>query len=655
MDEMDERDAAPSASGGEEWLVTDGRGLFAMGTAAGVRTRKYHAFCAGIAGRGERAWLADIELRLNGASLWPHLYGPAGAPVISPDPRAGGASFAYRSARGLPRWEWRWGRARMSFAVSPARDGGIRLDWRWRGEPGERAALEVRPFFAMRPLHGIGGREWRLSREAGRAGEHRIDGAEGAPAWLWAGPGWEWRDEPVWHERFFYAEELARGYDSVERLFSAGSFGTDLARGGRGAGRASWVVSERRRRAPRAPVTATTMAASRLASRVDRAADFVLVDPPGVCAGYPWFGEWGRDTFIALPGLVASAGAAAKSGDGGAGAARMTWAEEILARWSEWIESFGMIPNLLEKGGAPQWDSADATLWWTHALAALWAQELARGRDGARLRDRFARRLSAAIASIRQGRHRGLEVGPDGIAAVAEGHGAWTWMDARVDGAPVTPRVGKLPEIGALWFQALCLERLWSAGAVGGLDELARRILRECREPARPNEVFLHSLPLAPSFVLRDLETASAQMTAVSEQLWTPRGLRTLSPLDPAYRPAYVGPQRDRDLAYHRGPAWGWLGGHYEMARARLTGVCELRPISFDAGRSRRLRRLEWGTVPGHVAELFDPEWPHAPRGAPAQSWSLACYAEAAARRLHGVDAALGSVLAQSWLAQMGR
>src|SRR5205823_4623140 len=152
-----------------------------------------------------------------------------------------------------------------------------------------------------------------------------------------------------------------------------------------------------------------------------------------------------------------------------------------------------------------------------------------------------------------------------------------TWMDARVNGIAVTPRMGRLPEINALWFQARCLHALWltenRAGAdpalLSQLEALGKQAL-ECKEPHRPNTIFLHSLPLSPSFVMREQEALGADLAGIAERFWTPVGLRTLDASDPHFHAHCVGNQDQRDFSYHQGPAWAWLGGHYLMARARL-------------------------------------------------------------------------------------
>lgn len=625
-----------------------------MGTVAGVRTRKYHAFYAGIAGRGESVYLADFELELNGRSLWPHRYASSGEPVVHPDPLSAATAFAYEPFKGFPCWRWELSDGKLAFWIEPASTeshrGGIHFFWKW--QPAARnagpAQLKVRPFWAMRELHGMGGKEWSARSEtAGGATVSSISAGDRSAIVRLEG-AWAWQDSPQWYERFFYSEEAARGYDSEERLFSAGTWSVDVSRARKGL--VSWLVSEEREE---------RSASTRTRGKARPAAlDFVLREPAGICAGFPWFGEWGRDTFISLPGIVVSWAGWANSASAPTGASGELhrWSFDVLTRWADWIRSAGMIPNLIDRDGTPQWESSDGTLWWCHAVAALWAFGLDKSFEsiGHGLRESFNEPLWAAIASIRSGRHRGLRPGEDGLLEVTEPHS--TWMDARVDGKAVTPRLGKLPEINALWFQARCLQWIWSErgsslaqSGSGEIEALGRAVLRQCREPDRPNEIFLHSLPLAPSFVLRETRGTSEQLSRLAAQLWTPVGLRTLSPVSPAYRPRCVGDPRTRDQAYHQGPPWAWLGGHYQMARARVVRKSQLPEMHIDP------QAPDSGPISRHVAEIFDAEPPFTPRGAPAQAWSIACLEEAAARRKLRIDAQITGVLAQRWLAHLGQ
>jgi hypothetical protein len=599
-----------------EWLVTDPAGGFAFGAKDALRTRKYHGFLAGIAGRTEWMGLADLEIEIDGRSLWPHRYRGAVSPEAPPE-----LEFDPGEA-GWP--EWSLGDVR--FGVEPLGPaGGIRLAW--RSESRSPRALRIRPFAAMRPLHSLGGLEWRYEPGAkGKPGAIRA--AEGPVLWVRPGPGLLWREDPVWHRDFYYTEEIERGYGGTEDLYSAGSFEGKLGARGSLSVSLSWEP---------APLSSRVRARPR--SGRPKVLDFALENPPGIVAGFPWFGEWGRDTFLSLPGLCAAwceAGERKRCRD---------WALRLLEDWGAWIDRSGMLPNLVETGGSHQWQSADATLWWCHSLAALWAMDPFA--EPKLIESRFRGRLALAIQSIREGRHLFLRLGSDGLLSVTEPHA--TWMDARIEGRAVSPRSGELPEISALWFQALALEYLWSGGEErertppGHELERLGRLALELSESDRPNSVFLHSIPLAPSFVLADFEAMAREFRRLSERFRIPGALRSLAPDASGYRGRCEGSQDERDRSYHQGTGWAFLGAHYEMVRDRL------RRLGREARDPHGGATLDT-PIDGHLPELYDGDFPHRARGAPAQAWSLACAEEAKARREGGMDRKLEKLLERRWV-----
>jgi 4-alpha-glucanotransferase len=193
------------------------------------------------------------------------------------------------------------------------------------------------------------------------------------------------------------------------------------------------------------------------------------------------------------------------------------------------------------------------------------------------------------------------------------------------------------------------LQQMWRQEQDINALNLAKKILK-CREDSRPNFVFLHSIPLAPSFVLdavgEDVSQGfEADLSLLFQKFWTPVGLRTLSSQDPQYRSQYIGHPTERDAAYHQGPVWAWLGGQFQAARDRLSRIRKSKPTSVTGAAPEVLRAkmlpptiLRQMPIPGHIAELFDGMPPFVPRGAPAQAWSSACWREAWMRREWKVD-----------------
>lgn len=605
-----------------EWLVTDQCGGFAMGTLEGVRTRKYHGFYLGVSGRAEAAFLATFEVEIDGKRLWP--CDPSH--VVETQINEWG-----------PRWVWNHKDGVISFQVLRNSPAGIRLTWNWSG--GHDLPFRLRPLFAMRELHETEGNFWSI-QHLGR-GTYRVEGRsdrdleENRVFCRWSQEV-QWRDDPHWFANFHYAQESERGHIDHEKLYSAGIFEACLCAGGS----LTWVASQR---CEDVQINRGELSRAGLLKRSDYpypALDFVLDNPAGIVAGYPWFGELGRDTFVSLPGIVCARLAVDEDVS-----AIKQWVYELLERWGSWIETTGMIPHVMEREGSHEWDSADGTLWFCHSLAALWVLALDKSEKDPELfpdlEQRFGHVLRAAIRSILEGRHLFLRVNARGLLEVTEGH--VTWMDARIDGAPVGARTGVLPEINALWFQARFLNFLWGGEeALYELEQLGKEVLK-IREPDRPNDVFLHSLPLAPSFILKDWSSLRADLKNLRHRFLTTVGLRSLAPDHPDYRGHIEGTQGDRELAYHQGGSWAWLKGHFQMAENRMEPDPQSNPWPSDL------------PIEGHIPEVFDGDAPHESRGAPAQAWSLACDIENRTRKARGLDTKLSRILARLWMKDVKR
>jgi predicted glycogen debranching enzyme len=348
-----------------------------------------------------------------------------------------------------------------------------------------------------------------------------------------------------------------------------------------------------------------------------------------VIAGYPWFSDWGRDSMIALPGLCLTTG-------------RFDEAKGILRAFAQNV-SEGMLPNRFpdSPAEAPEYNTVDATLWY---FVAAWDYFEARG-DAAFVRDELMPVLAEILAWHERGTRHGIRVGSDGLLHAGEPGVQLTWMDAKVEDWVVTPRIGKPVEIQALWANALAIsaeleERFGRADEAGKLRARAEQVRKTLVErfwneetglfdvvggpdgdgrdgSIRPNQIFALSLP----FPLLDGDRAERLLALVESKLLTPRGLRTLSADDPAYRPIYTGGPLERDGAYHQGTVWPWLLGPYVTALVRVRG---------EEGK-RQGRKILEAFAPhldeagiGTVSEIFDAEPPHAPRGCPAQAWSVA-------------------------------
>jgi predicted glycogen debranching enzyme len=354
-----------------------------------------------------------------------------------------------------------------------------------------------------------------------------------------------------------------------------------------------------------------------------------------VIAGYPWFGDWGRDTMISLPGLMLCTG-------------RLDEAESTLACFAKHLKN-GLVPNLFDDyGSAAHYNTVDASLWFVHAAHAL---HLARLPD-TRLTREIVEACRTIIAAYRHGTDFDIRMDQaDGLIVAGSPATQLTWMDAARDGVVFTPRFGKAVEINALWHNALlCMSELTEdAGERNELIMLARRVaasfrsafwweqrqcLHDCLTPSssgnfepdgqmRPNQIFAVSLP----FSALNEPQHQAVVKAVGERLLTPFGLRTLDRDDPNYKPRYEGTLFERDAAYHNGTVWPWLIGAYcdSLLRVeRFSGDAKRRAHETIRPLIDEMRNAAGGRCVGQIAEVYDGDPPHRPSGCPAQAWSVA-------------------------------
>ena len=385
------------------------------------------------------------------------------------------------------------------------------------------------------------------------------------------------------------------------------------------------------------------------------AADQFIVDRPlasgetgtTIIAGYPWFGDWGRDTMIALPGLAIATGRVAEAG-------------QIIRTFAQYVDE-GMLPNLFPDGVTePEYNTVDATLWYFEAIRAYLAAT-----GDADLVAAIRPVLRSIIAHHMAGTRYGIGVDPaDGLLRAGADGVQLTWMDARIGDWVVTPRRGKPVEVNALWHHALvvaaALERMpgGDSTAASEYETAAERVAASfsrfiaerglydvidvideadksdkpdepggCDATVRPNQLFTVSLaalragdPAVADAPLVAPSVAAAILDRIHAELLTPVGLRSLSPQDAAYSGTYGGSPYDRDAVYHQGPVWGWLIGAYVDARLFLSddraGIAAfVEAVLQDTVRS--------GCI-GSVAEIYDGDAPHHERGAFAQAWSVA-------------------------------
>ncbi len=575
-----------NGAGPFEWLETNGTGAFAMGAVNGPNTRRYHALLvASLRPPAERyVLLSRIEEEVA-ASSGTFALGCCQYPGLLWDP---GAEFL-EDFRTQPCATWRYSLA------------GIRLEKQVYLVPGRQAVviryradrplrLRVRPFLVYRDYHSL-----RRADSSPYAGLPRLEfRSKGVFA-----------DDPKWYYNVEYLAELERGLDFREDQFTPGVLTLALQPG-------AWTPM-----CASIDATEATEPAFRRDPFVVRRAD----GKPTIIAGYPWFTDWGRDTMIGLPGLLIAPG-------------RLDVAREIVEAFLQHRDR-GIIPNRFpDAGGAPEYNTADATLWMFQAVRA-WLQA---GGDRAFLRDVFYPAAKEMIDCHRRGTWLGIGVDPnDALLRVGP---QLTWMDTKF-----TPRQGKPVEINALWHAALSLMADWAKALADPAEteyrDEAHRVRdsfrarfwnpqRDCLYDVltpespdariRPNQIFAVTLP----FGLLELQQQQAVVRIVARELLTPLGLRTLERSDPGYKPRYEGSPAERDAAYHQGTVWPWLMGPFVDARLLAFGrTKENLDFCRELVTKLETRAAQAGCI-GSIAEIYDAEEPRLPRGCPAQAWSVA-------------------------------
>ncbi|MBN1179293.1 MAG: amylo-alpha-1,6-glucosidase [Anaerolineae bacterium] len=619
-----------------EWLVTNGIGGYASGTIAGLPTRSYHGLLVAALEPpvGRTLLLTKLDETAEYAGRTYPLFATRWADgTVAPE------GFrhidAFRLEGSTPVWTFALADALLEKRVWMVREANttcvcyhlhrasapltLRIDAvvNWRDHhvvtraAGRRFSVECVP-------HGLRvaapGREmplYLLSRDAAATPQH------------------------AWHAPHLLSVEAYRGLEALDEALHAGTFTATLHPGQTLTLVASidpapeldgGALYDRQQAYDQRVVEAASAVPAPLALAADQ---FIVrralpADPDGrtVIAGYHWFGDWGRDTMIALPGLTLATG-------------RFDVAARILRTFAHYVDR-GMLPNRFPDTGAqPEYNTVDATLWYVEALRATHA---ATGDDDL-LRDLFPV-LDEIVDWHLRGTRYGIHVDPaDGLVAAGEPGVQLTWMDAKVDDWVVTPRIGKPVEINALWYNALRamadlaprvgqsperyvalarqaragFERFWNAEAGYCYDVLDGPA---GHDPAlRPNQLFAVSLPHSPLAP----ERQRAVVDACARHLLTPHGLRSLTPHDPAYVGQYGGDRRQRDAAYHQGTVWGWLIGPFVTAHLRVYDDREqarafLLPL---------LDQLSDHGV-GTISEIFDGDPPFTPRGCIAQAWSVA-------------------------------
>ena len=637
-----------------EWLLTNSRGGYSAGTIACCNTRRYHGLLVGtltppanrmvaLSGCLETVIIEGEELSFS-TFEFDDKFSPEGFWYQNKFRRNIGVHF-----------DFELGPVHVTKSVYLAADSDtVAVVYDFIGVA-DGITFVVRPFAALRNFHHLQKKTAPLY-VSGIDGAVTVQSHDVPDCQLTLAPEGMWFEHnQQWWYNFIYRADKERGQDFAEDLWSPGVFKVHLeepkkvvlwAHLGDDQSRFREIVktqspshlerlceSLRRRQSE---LQAVGHGSDRTFGKLCLAANqFVTerqinaVPTTTILAGYPWFMDWGRDTFISLPGLLLKT-------------ERYDEAESALTTFAAAAED-GIIPNRFDDyDNRPHYNTIDASMWFIHAA---FEHVAASGNE-----NMFRRKLLPVIRWIIDCYHDGTKFGihadADGLITGGNAETQLTWMDAKCGGVIFTPRYGKAVEINALWFSNLCrmanyfkdkdeklesqytqMARDTAAGFAKAFWNEAQSCLYDCILPdgtidasIRPNQIFAVSLPFSPL----SAEQQKAVVETVKKYLLTPYGLRTLSSQDQRYHGCYTGGQFERDKAYHQGSVWPWLMGAFIEAHLRVNNFSRKSRSEATGYFAPLLEHLSNDGCMGSISEVFDGDPPHRPGGCFAQAWSVA-------------------------------
>ena len=490
--------------------------------------------------------------------------------------------------------------------------------------------LRFKPFLAFRNMHSLSKANMFANRKYRKVKNGIMsklyDGLPGL--YMQFNKQVEFIPGPDWYYDIEYIEEQKRGYDFKEDLFVPGYFECSIKKGESVLFSASTFEVENpqflnrvyteviRHRLPRDSYHQCLVNASE---------QFLVWNKNGteIIAGFPWFGTWGRDTFISLPGITLTTG-------------KITTAREILDTMIRRMKG-GLFPNMGDKDN-PAFNSVDAPLWFFWAL-----QQYTKYDKETDIWKVYKKTILSILRAYRHGTSFNIRMLENGLIWAGEEGKALTWMDAVISTGPVTQRKGMAVEINALWYNAILFSLKWAEKAKdqkfleewNALPDLVRESFESHFWDAekgfladvvdgdfkdfsvRPNQIIAAALDYSP--ITRDMK--KAVLDKIEAELHTPKGLRSLSPTDLNYKGIYEGDQETRDSAYHQGTVWPWLLEHYVKVYLEIhkqSGLQTVKNLFHGFEEDMLMHGI------GTISEIYDGDPPHIPRGAISQAWSVA-------------------------------
>ena len=490
--------------------------------------------------------------------------------------------------------------------------------------------LKFKPFLAFRNIHSLSSANMFVNKKYKKVKNGIMSRMyEGFPGlYMQFNKAVEFVPGPDWYYDIEYIEEQKRGYDFKEDLFVPGYFECVIKKG-------ESIIFSGATFEEENPESLKKLYDLQVSLRLPRATyhdcllnaseQFFVWSEKGtdITAGFPWFGTWGRDTFISLPGLTLTSG---KTGT----------AKEIIDTMVGRMKG-GLFPNMGDNDN-PAFNSVDAPLWFFWSL-----QEYAKHDLEIDIWKTYSKSIIAILKAYREGTSFNIKMLDNGLIWAGEDKKALTWMDAVISSGPVTQRKGMPVEINALWYNAIQVSLEW-AGIAGDekfvsawkdLPELIREsFVSTFWNPergyladvvdgdykdfsVRPNQIIAAAMEYSP--ITREMK--KSVIDKIERELLCPKGLRTLSPTDPDYKGIYEGDQDTRDAAYHQGTVWPWLLEHYVKAYLdvhKFSGLHVIKQLFHGFEDDMLMHGI------GTISEIYDGDPPHTPRGAISQAWSVA-------------------------------
>jgi len=653
-----------------EWLLTNDRGSYASSTIVGCNTRRYHGLLVGSLNHPANRIMAlanCLEMVILNGNIFNlstfefnEKFAPQGFTLLRQFRRDTGVHFDYQ----LPQLQ-------LTKSIYLLRDTDIVAlvyDFTTVQKPAE---FVLRPFIGLRDFHTLQKSYSHISSAWLGSGLLIRHDMPGSYELFLNCPSMNFEKDEQWWFNFVYRNDRQRGQDFTEDLWTPGFFKgridsptkivfwATLGSSGKFAADAgelkadieavredlrehqNSIIAAAVRRMPDGGTTDGEL------RKLYLAADQFITkrQPPPesheprttILAGFPWFADWGRDAFIALPGLLLSTG-------------RFKEAKSVLTTFAAAVDE-GMIPNRFDDySDTAYFNSIDASLWFINAAF----QYLETSGDSETFTQQLLPVIRCIIDSYHNGTRFGIRADADGLITAGDEQTQLTWMDAKYDGVAVTARCGKAVEINALWYNSLC----WLARFYDQQDTERDPALREpnakhyhamadkvktsfcklfwnktagylydCILPdgsadasLRPNQIFAVSLPFSPL----SAQQQRSVVDAVQKNLLTPLGLRTLNVQDSRYKDTYEGPQNQRDEAYHQGTVWPYLIGPFVESYLKVNDFSRKSKKKAAEFIQPLLQHLTEDGCLGQLCEIFDGDAPHKPKGCIAQAWSVA-------------------------------